>query len=256
MSDCKSIQELLVLYSENELDSAQRAAVDRHLPGCPGCREELESIGHVRELLDDPELFGPKPDYAWQMLPSSLAARVKDAPAAGQVFPVRQSSLAWSLAMAATFVLSVGLVWLSHLKTPAPQPVAVHDVAAPGNDAFLKRIQTAYAREETSRYLVECQDLLLNVVRAEQNCMGDRYDVSLEVERARELLRRKRLLDRELDAPEVARARDLCNDLESFLVHLSTAQQCETSIGLQHMESFIERQQLLLRINVLQSELS
>jgi hypothetical protein len=256
MNDCKSIRELLVLYSENELDAVQRAAVARHLPDCAGCRGELDSIGQVREMLAEPELFAPEPDYAWQILPATLAARAKNVPADGQTFTVKRSSLAWTFAMAATLVLSVGLVWRAHLQTPTPEPVAGRQSVAPGNDAFLKRLQTAYVREETSKYLVECQDLLLNVVRAEQNCAGDKYDVSLEVVRARELLQRKRLLDPELDAPEVARARDLCDDLESFLVHLSTAEQCETSIGLQNMESFIQRQQLLLRINVLQSELS
>jgi hypothetical protein len=251
------MRDQLVLYAENELAEPQRQAVTQHLASCARCREEAAGIDRIRTLLADPELFAPEPTYAWQILPGTLAARVRDFPPERQTVRVRTSSLAWTFAMAATLVLSIGLVWLSHRVAPTPaQPALVATRIAPGNEAFLKRIQSVYAREQTATYLNQCQDLLLNVVRAEQNCQGDKYDVSLEVERARALLTRKRLLDRELQAPEVASARELCDDLEHFLFSLSLAEKCQSPDKLQRMETFIQRQQLLLRINVLQSELS
>ena len=54
-------------------------------------------------------------------------------------------------------------------------------------------------------------------------------------------------------ASDVARATD---EIENFLVNLSTSQTCARPEEIRRMERFIEREQLLLRINLLQSELS
>ncbi len=256
MTECESIRDLLVLFSENALDPVQSAVVQAHLSGCPSCSREAAEIESVRSMLKDPELFAPEKTYGWQLLPRSLAARVE--PASKRWWtPGRLSALALTSTMAVTLAFAVALTWFarSHSSLTPPPDVAAARVA-PGNEEFLGRMQTAYAREATARYLTECQDLLIDVVRAERNCAGEGYDVSAEVARARELLARKRLLDRELATPEVARAKNLCDELERFLVNLSTSQQCETRDELLRMEQFIRRGQLLLRINVLQSELS
>jgi len=61
------------------------------------------------------------------------------------------------------------------------------------------------------------------------------------------------MLDAELSVPDVAHARTLCDELERFLVSLSASQDCETRDALLTMERSIERDQLLLRINLVQS---
>ena len=102
---------------------------------------------------------------------------------------------------------------------------------------MLRPIRSAHAREATARYLNECQDLLLNLVRAEKNCEGDKHDLSLEVERARELLRHKRMLDVELRAPEVARARELLERHQpAFGVQSSGAPRFETPVQAVRMK--------------------
>ncbi len=255
MNNCESVKDLLVLFAEGELPGEQRALVENHLASCAACREEAAGIDKIRGWLAEPELFSPAEDYSWKLLPSRLREKAQSSAAAKRWLPANLGSLGWTLSMAAMFVLACGLLWLTRrqaLVTPAP----VAEVEAPGNEAFLGKIQSVLVREMTSQYLAECQDLMLNVVRAEQSCSGKKYNVSLEVNQARDLLRRKRLLDPELNAPEVARAKDLCDELETFLIHLSTSEKCETPDRLRGMEEFIRKEQLLLRINVLQAELS
>ncbi len=254
MNDCENIRSLLVLYAERELTAEQRILAEDHLKTCSECREEAVGIEKVRSCLMDPELFSPAEDYSWQLLPGKLSEKAQTSSTVKSWLPANMGSLGWTLSLAATLVLACGLIWLTRRQEVRPVPVAHAD--APGNQAFLGRIQSAHAREMTARYLSECQDLLLNVVRAEKSCDRHRFDVSLEVERAQDLLRRKRLLDSELSAPEVAYAKDLCDELETFLIDLSTSEKCETSDRLQGMERFIQKEQLLLRINVLQAELS
>jgi hypothetical protein len=254
MDNCAAMMELLVLYSEDELDASQRGEVQRHLETCPRCRSEAAKIGQIREWLADPGLFAPETNYAWQHLPRTVAARAGSTAQVKAWLPSNLGSLGWALSMAAIVFLAFGAVWF--VNRPAPVPVAVATAPAPGNDVFLAKMQAAYAREATARYLSECQDLLLTVMRAGKHCDNEKYDVSLEVTRARELLQRKQLLESELSSPHIAQAKSLCDELENFLVGLSTSDRCESPDKMRRMERHIREQQLLLRINLLQSELS
>jgi len=252
MSDCDAIKEMLVLYADGALDPVETRRAAEHLTGCHDCRAEWAQIVRIREWLTDPELFEPVQDLTWQLLPEKLAGRVARLQSRRWT-RLRFSKLA--LSAAALVALACGLIWTIRLRAPAP-PAAQPALVAPGNEAFLDKVRTVYAREATSRYLAGCQGLLLDLACTEAKCNGDRYDVSLEVARARQLLEQKRMLDAELSVPDVARAKGLCDELERFLVHLSTAQTCETPVALHQMESLIEKEQLLLRIKVLQSGIS
>jgi hypothetical protein len=257
MTECESIRELLVMHAEGELDPAESRTVAAHLAVCPACGREAAEIDSVRRLLGDPGLFAPLENLTWQLLPRTLADRATATARTPWWVPQGLSSMLWTAGTAAVFVLAAVFAWMGQTPLPVPPPAeTATQAAAPGNAEFLDRMQTMYAREATAKYLAQCQDLLIDVVRAEKNCSGDGYDVSTEVVRARDLLARKRMLDHELSTPDVARAKGLCDDLEHFLVNLSTSNVCETQDKIHRMEKYIQRQQLLLRINVLQSELS
>lgn len=255
MSECESIRDLLVLHVEGELDDQEDGRVTRHLSACASCRAEAEGLRAIHGWLSDPELFAPDRNYAWQMLPQTLAERAKAARKSWM--PLSYGSAGWAISLAATLVIGFGLIyWASRVTDrPVAAIVARAPAAAPGNAAFLGRIYAAHARAATSEYLAACQDLLVDTLRAEPSCDLRKYDVSAEVTRARNLLQRKRLLDPELGAPEVARARGLCDELEGFLLNLSLSEKCESRDKLRRMERYVRKQQLLLRIRVLQGEL-
>jgi hypothetical protein len=250
MSKCETIREMLVLYAEEALGSDQKRLVEEHLAGCAACGREAAQIGTVRSWLTDPELFEPEQNLAWQCLPEKLAARAQSLPEkrrswAGLSLPQ------WAYVTLAFLPIVVGLIWMLRFQAPTP-PAAAPALVATGNEAFLNRMHTAYAREATAQYLSGCHDLLLNLISAEKTCANDRYDVSLEVTRARQLLQEKRMLEADLRVPDVARAKALCDELETFLVNLSMAQECETDDAVRGMERFIESKQLLLRIDLMQ----
>ena len=255
MSDCKSILDSLVLHAEGVLQAEDARRVEQHLAGCAACREEAGRIRAVGAWLRDPELCAPAADYAWQVLPETMAERASRAPRSWALSNL--GSVGWALSIAATLVIGFGIIYWSHSKYLGPAPEAAdRRPQAPGNAAFLSKIYGAHAREATAGYLSACQDLLVDTLRAEANCSDAGYDVSSEVARARSLLQRKMLLDQDLKVPEVAHARGLCDELESFLLGLSTSQKCESPDGMRRMEEHIRKQQLLLRIRVLQGELS
>jgi hypothetical protein len=243
---------MLVLYAEGALEPDESRKVEEHIASCEGCRTESEQIGAIRGWLADQELFEPAQDLAWQLLPEKLVdrARAQQRPWSLPGFGVPR----WAIGVAAILVLGAGLIWTFRYAATPPevQPVQI----AAGNEAFVNKVRTAYAREATAQYLAGCQNLLIDLVSADKKCDGNLFDVSLQVTRARQLLDGKRLLDSELAVPDVERTRSICDELERFLVNLSSSQQCETQDAIQGMERFIEREQLLLRINLAQSGIS
>jgi len=255
MSECELIRSLLVLQSEGVLEEDEARRVTGHLSTCAACRAEADGIRAVHGWLSDPELFAPDRNYAWQMLPETLASRVKGARRCW--LPLSYGSLGWALSAAATLLIGFTLIyWAGHTADrSAPEAAARPTAVAPGNEAFLGRIYAAHARNATSEYLAACQDLLIDTLMAEPRCDKRMYDVSAEVMRARDLLQRKRLLDPELSVPEVARAKGLCDELEGFLLNLSLSERCESRDRLHRMERYIQKQQWLLRIRVLQGEM-
>lgn len=254
MSSCDATREMLVLYAEGVLEPEEKSLVEEHLSGCADCSDEVAQIARIRGWLADSELFEPAQDLTWQLLPERLAGRARlQAGRKRSLFGLGVPKLA--LSTAALLMIACGLIWIQRYTAPAPPGVTPVRLAA-GNEAFLDRVHTAYAREATAQYLSGCQDLLLDLISAEKTCAGDRYDVSLEVTRARQLLQEKSTLDAELRVPDVAHAKSLCDELEHFLVNLSLSQECETSDSLRAMERFIEKEQLLLRINLTQTGIS
>lgn len=253
MSSCEVFREALVLYLEGALGPEESRRIEEHLAGCPACRAERDQIGAIRRWLAEPELFEPVQDLSWQHMPEKLAARARLQ--TGRLGLLGRLSPRWGFAAAALVVLGCGLILTLSRQTPAP-PAAEPALIAAGNEAFLHRIRAVYAREVTTQYLAGCQDLLLDLTSTEKKCAENRYDVSLEVTRARQLLQEKRMLDAELSQPNVALAKNLCDELEQFLVNLSTSQTCETHDTLHDLERFIEKEQLLLRINIAQSGIS
>ena len=248
MSSCDTIREMLVLHAEGALEPAESRQVEEHLAGCAACAAEAEQVCKIRQWLSGPDLFAPAQDLTWQLLPEKLAVRAQ---AQARRLSYRGLRLPkWVWCAVALVILAAGLTWTRRVQAPAP---AEQPPLAAGNEAFLGKVRTAYAREATAQYLAGCQNLLLDLTGADRKCAEDRYDVSLEVTQARQLLQEKRMLDAELSVPDVAHARTLCDELERFLVSLSASQDCETRDALLTMERSIERDQLLLRINLVQS---
>jgi len=249
MSSCDSVREMLVLHAEDALGPEERLEVEQHLAGCASCAAEAAQVRKIRGWLSGPDLFVPQQDLTWQLLPEKLAVRAQAQSRRWSYPGLRFPKWAWCAV--AMVVFAAGLTWTRRVQAPAPAEQPPQSAA--GNEAFLGKVRTAYAREATAQYLTRCQNLLLDLTGADRKCTEDRYDVSLEVTQARQLLQEKRMLDPELSVPDVAHARNLCDELERFLLSLSTSQDCETRDALDTLERSIEKDQLLLRINLVQS---
>lgn len=104
--DCLHCREHMDDYAKGRLLPEMREALEHHLAGCVGCREELEQVRRFRGLLS-----------AWQVPPARpgfetrLAARLREAQTQKQGRPVWFSWPVWSGAAALLLVAVSGALW-------------------------------------------------------------------------------------------------------------------------------------------------
>jgi hypothetical protein len=70
---CKRIQKILWLYPDRRLSERQQAAVERHLEGCPACRQRLEGWPAIRGELGAQAHLTLSPDFDERVLRAAQA---------------------------------------------------------------------------------------------------------------------------------------------------------------------------------------
>ncbi len=97
-------RESLGAHALGQLPAEERAALEAHLEGCPGCRAELASLGSMAKLLPlaDPERFDAAP-----ALPPALAGRVATAIGAERHRKRRRRSLRLGLSLSGATAAAV-----------------------------------------------------------------------------------------------------------------------------------------------------
>src|ERR1022692_4968459 len=123
------LNENLEKYLEGRLPESLRAALDRHLTQCAGCRETLDEVMECSQMLkllaateDGPE---PAPGFAIKVLQGIEAAK----PARSWVFGWLPSPMVRQMAMASVMLaaLLTGYVFTLQTTIAGPVQVAVDD---------------------------------------------------------------------------------------------------------------------------------
>lgn len=129
MSGCDRIRTELGAYALGALHAADAARVERHLPDCPGCREELDQLAFASELLRGPVA-------RWLALESDETPAAADALAAVAAARAgerrrRRALTAATLTSAGGLLLAIGIA-----VSLALRPI---DAFAPGGPAATLR---------------------------------------------------------------------------------------------------------------------
>jgi hypothetical protein len=132
-------------------------------------------------------------------------------------------------------------------------PGAGETLMTTGRVQNLEVIQNSFARMDTIDYLRESEMILSEIM---DESMPAEFSIEDNRDRIRSLLRKKNYLDKNLGDLNLAKARPVCNQIELLLFELTSQDHPVSRENIELVRDFVKSRKLLLKINILQDELS
>lgn len=261
MNNCPMKRSDWLAYLSGDLEEGRRTTVAEHLKECPECRKDAEEFRRVLAGADavKGEIQEALHSVDWEALPARIANYVyanaekrEEHSAAGRVRTwFLQAGLRPVAAGVALGVLlgSIGMYLI--LRRPVAGPNGGGSYFASGE--FLDRAELEMARRETVDYLEQSQYVLLDFLGTPSGQAAARPGLSIA--QARELLSKKKYLNRELDKFQMAKAKAICDQIEMLFLELAQISGDLPEAELAKMRNLVEERQLFLKINLVKKEL-
>ena len=228
--------------------------------------ERRAEAGAIERLLKETEAVRSEirktaASVDWDSLPAVIADRALagDRAASRRAPSARARAWAWLAPFRmkpALAGLAAGLVVgaaAMYLALRAPQVPADRDGGYHASGEFLDRAELEMARRNTLDYLEKSQYVLLDVFESAGE--GSVMPAALRSERTRDLLQKKKYLNAQLETFQMAKAKAICDQIESLFLELSQIDQELPAAELGRIRSYVEDRQLLLKINLVKKEL-
>lgn len=260
MNACRRLRNDLVAFLTDELDERRAERIRTHLKTCPLCCRELALHQDVLRLAEaeNPELDEILASVDWTVQAEKIVgevwrARTFSAPSQ-RGLPRPVFFFQWKPVLAGCLlglILGALATLLLFRGSPSPKGKAPEFFASAD---FLDRADFELARRETLTYLEKSQDLLLEFAQPAEET-GEARPSETEVRRARELLSRKKFLNPQLEGVRMAKAKDICDQIELLFYELLELSDGLTDARRQEIRRFIDQKSLLLKIKLLREEL-
>ncbi len=260
MKDCRLIKRNLVAFLSGELDEQSRRRVELHLESCSVCRGEQELLQKIMARAEGmkPELDKVLASIDWEETAERIVATIWDKNATLAALSKRERPRFVSLRLrpvltglligillgaAATWLVFRGGIW----GRKAAEPFFA-------SSEFLDRVDLEIARRETLDYLEKSQLVLLEITQTKaEGCRLQLNEAALQ--QARELLAKKKFLNPQLEKAPMAKAKEICDQIELLFHELASLSEGLTQTERQEIQSLMEDKSLLLKIRLLKKEL-
>jgi hypothetical protein len=228
-----------VLHYYGELSGTDEHRVSEHLAGCAECRQALTRLQRVLGAIDEsavaPDLAANFERTVWARLEPGLR-------------PNRRSWLSWTfspapLALAAAVLLLVAGSFYAGRLTSREEPTQ----PAASADQIRERLLLMALGEHLDR-----SEMVL-VELASADAAGS-LDITLERDRAEQLLAANRLYRRTAARTGDAALSDLLDELERFLIEVASGPEYLSTDRLDEWRQQIDAKGLLFRVRVVSSE--
>lgn len=259
MSACKIRRDEWIGFLGGELDAEREEALRVHLETCRPCRDE---VARLRALSAEADALAKETQEAmdsvdWAALPARIAARLPVRtrpglrPATGWRAALNGPRLRPVLAgLLAGIVLGGAAVFIA-LRRPSVRALAEPYFAS---GEFLDRVELEMARRQTLDYLDRSRYLILDVLDepsgSEAAAAGP-----LASQEARDLMTRKKYLDPQLDKFRMAKAKDLCDQIELLVFELTQLSPEVGAAEVERIRILVRDRQILMKIRLVKKEL-
>lgn len=255
MTSCRECRRSLVEYLSGELDPGRGEATMTHLKDCPGCRAEE---ARLRRVLETAATRKGEADRAMESIDwEALAQRIADAAERRARPEPRRSFLNWLFRPALAYLLVGlfvgGLAMFGAFKAGLFNPRA--RTAYFASKDFLEKTETELARRETVSYLERSQYLLLDFAQTPPDKAGMAWGKDVASGAAADLLSRKKFINTELDKIPMAKAREICDQIEALCLELSQVGGRLSESQWKEIQGRVRQSQLLLKIDLVKKEL-
>jgi hypothetical protein len=261
MNNCPVKQSDWLAYLSGDLEEGRRTTVAEHLKECPECRKEVEELRRILDGADavKGEIQETLRSVDWEALPARIADYVYANAEKPEKLSVGERIRMWFLQaglrpVAAGVALGVLLGALGMylvLRRPVPGPNGGKNYYASGE--FLDRAELEMARRETVDYLERSQYVLLDFLGTPSGQAAARPALSMA--QARELLSKKKYLNREFEKFQMAKAKAICDQIEMLFLELAQISGNLPEVELAKIRDLVEERQLFLKINLVKKEL-
>ena len=234
----------LVLHFYGEMDAATETEATSHLAACDECRRSFTRLQRVLAAVDSmpmPALHEGFERVVWARLEPALPTR------RGWLtrWMLGPANLVWA---AAVLLLIAGAFFAGRLTTP---PSAVSPTAVASADDIRERILLS----DLGEHLDRSQAMLIELVSEEQPEDRDAVDISLERERAEELVAANRLYRQTVSATNNGSVTELLDELERLLVELAASPDQLSAEDVERVQQRVAAKDLLFKVRVVSTAL-
>ncbi|GJQ19999.1 MAG: hypothetical protein HBSIN02_03540 [Bacteroidia bacterium] len=235
-------EQLFVEALYGELTGPRRHQFDDHLAGCEDCRGAFQRLAEVSALMDHRERSEPTAaewTAFWNELEDRLTAGAKtETPRNSILDRLRPVHISWAAGIAAVVLVAFGIVIGQRVGVPTDGDLGTHFSTA----------EKILLNERALNYLERSKVLLLGVVNG--GFVEPTSGLAREQEISRSLVTEAANLRQELTAADEQRLKQLIAELEVILLQLANLEQTADIPALEIIRGGVERQGLLLKINL------
>jgi anti-sigma factor RsiW len=268
---CRAVRAELATSRRGDSDYRDNDVFSEHMGRCSACTAEATAIYATLDAVRN--AFPREGQVDWDAFARETARLARAAnqedrqtggPRGKLVAGPWAHHLRRAMPFAALLMAALGLGYMAARLTPpageTPAPVLQANAppmpsSTPMADQLLQRTRLELARADTARYLEESHTVLASFTGLPVPCEGNNIDTSMESEFSSRLLRRKQLLDRDLDDVEIVRARRLADEVGSLLEEIATLSKCASPAQVEEIRQIMAHRQLMMRIKILTDEL-
>jgi hypothetical protein len=270
---CEKFGADLAAYVYGDLLPDEIRELEVHVDTCRACSSELRGLQRTALSLKPESLFTRESEVDWGAFASATVKRATGFQANRS--RGNSSFLDWvdrmwrrpGLAAAAAGVLlmvgaALGTYGAFSLRQEQPLVIQTNGaVVGPTVPArlpasMLDDIEAFSAKAGTQKYLSESRAMLVSLLGSPIKCKKDSVDIRDERAKSLQLIRRQRLLANELNQLPLARAKQVCGDLERLLMEIVTLNDCAKAEQILELRKLVQEQQLLYRIDLLSDQMA
>jgi hypothetical protein len=263
MSDCRNFRNDLAAYLSGDLSGDSERGIKEHLAMCPKCKNEFDHIKKILKGADalHEDIRKVMDTIDWDALPGRIAQIVFEKEKAAR--PETKVRTFWKAffqprwrplyaGVAAGLVLGV-ILTLVFLKPGALRTPAGGAKYYASNE-FIDRVELQMAKRDTLDYLERSEYLILDFIQSPPG-KAQLLQKDQAALQAKDLLSKKRYINQQLDRIQMAKAKEICNQIELLFLELSQISADLSAEEIAKIQSLVEQKQLLLKIKLLKKEI-